>query len=121
MTRVKKTSLMILYITILCDGMFFFFHHFKFILAHCHIPTHAIELEKIFRLILFNYIFSNGDAHVKNFSAIQTDEGDHVITPAYDLLCTRIHSPGETDMALTLFKDRLKRMMHTGFILMTTS
>lgn len=71
-----------------------------------YIPTYAIELEKFFRLVLFNYIFSNGDAHVKNFSAIQTDEGDHVLTPAYDLLCTRIHSPGEADMALTLFKDR---------------
>jgi serine/threonine-protein kinase HipA len=71
-----------------------------------HIPTYAIELEKFFRLVLFNYIFSNGDAHVKNFSAIQTDDGDHVLTPAYDLLCTRIHSPGEADMALTLFKDR---------------
>lgn len=35
-----------------------------------------------------------------------TDEGDHVLTPAYDLLCTQIHSPGEADMALTLFKDR---------------
>ncbi|MGC1242177.1 MAG: HipA domain-containing protein [Chryseosolibacter sp.] len=71
-----------------------------------HIATSAIELEKFFRLVLFNYIFSNGDAHVKNFSAILTDEGDHVLTPAYDLLCTRIHSPGEGDMALTLFKDR---------------
>jgi serine/threonine-protein kinase HipA len=71
-----------------------------------HIPTYAIELERFFRLVLFNYIFSNGDAHVKNFSAIRTDEGDYVLTPAYDLLCTRIHSPGEADMALTLFKDR---------------
>jgi serine/threonine-protein kinase HipA len=71
-----------------------------------HIPTYAIELETFFRLVLFNYIFSNGDAHVKNFSAMLTEEGDHVLTPAYDLLCTRIHSPGEADMALTLFKDR---------------
>lgn len=47
-----------------------------------HIPTYAIELEKYFRLVLFNYIFSNGDAHIKNFSAIKTDEGDHVLTPA---------------------------------------
>ena len=71
-----------------------------------HIAMSAIELEKFFRLVLFNYTFSNGDAHVKNFSAMLTDEGDHVLTPAYDLLCTRIHSPGEGDMALTLFKDR---------------
>ncbi|MFA0960358.1 HipA domain-containing protein [Roseivirga sp. BDSF3-8] len=71
-----------------------------------YIPTHRIEMEKFFRLILFNYIFSNGDAHLKNFSAIQSAQGDYVLTPVYDLLCTRIHSPSESDMALTLFKDR---------------
>jgi serine/threonine-protein kinase HipA len=71
-----------------------------------YIPMYKVELEKFFRLILFNYIFSNGDAHVKNFSAIQTESGDYVLTPAYDLLCTRIHTPGEKDMALTLFNGR---------------
>jgi serine/threonine-protein kinase HipA len=71
-----------------------------------HIPMYVVEIEKFFRLVLFNYIFSNGDAHVKNFSAIQTDDGDYVLTPAYDLLCTRIHSSNESDMALMLFKDR---------------
>ncbi|MEQ9297767.1 MAG: HipA domain-containing protein [Cyclobacteriaceae bacterium] len=71
-----------------------------------YIPSYRIELEKFFRLLLFNYVFSNGDAHLKNFSAIQSAQGDYVLTPAYDLLCTRIHSPSESDMALALFKDR---------------
>lgn len=70
-----------------------------------YIPAHRIEIEKFFRFILFNYVFSNGDAHLKNFSAIQTAQGDYVLTPGYDLLCTRIHSLGESDIALTLFKD----------------
>ena len=70
-----------------------------------HIATHQVEMEKFFRLVLFNYTFSNGDAHVKNFSAIRTDTGDYVLTPAYDLLCTKLHSPGENDMALNLFKE----------------
>ncbi len=70
-----------------------------------HIVTHLIEKEKFFRLVLFNYIFSNGDAHVKNFSAIKTATGDYVLTPAYDLLCTAIHTPDEADMALSLFKE----------------
>lgn len=70
-----------------------------------HISMHKIEIEKFFRLVIFNYVFSNGDAHVKNFSMIQTDIGDYVLSPAYDLLCTRLHSPGEADMALALFKD----------------
>jgi len=63
------------------------------------------ETSDIFRLVLFNYVFSNGDAHLKNFSAIQTSQGDYVLSPGYDLLCTRIHSPSEPDMALTLFRD----------------
>lgn len=70
-----------------------------------YIATHRIEVEKFFRLLLFNYLFSNGDAHVKNFSAIQTPQGDYVLTPAYDLLCTRIHSPRESDLALSLFDE----------------
>jgi serine/threonine-protein kinase HipA len=71
-----------------------------------HIPTYKVEVEKFFRLVLFNYVFSNGDAHVKNFSVIQSESGDYILTPAYDLLCTRIHTPNEADMALTLFKGR---------------
>jgi serine/threonine-protein kinase HipA len=71
-----------------------------------YIPTYKVEVEKFFRLVLFNYILSNGDAHVKNFSVIQSDSGDYILTPAYDLLCTRIHTPSENDMALMLFKDR---------------
>lgn len=74
-----------------------------------YIPTYRIENEKFFRLVLFNYLLSNGDAHLKNFSAIQSAQGDYVLTPAYDLLCTRIHSPNESDMALTLFKDRFSK------------
>jgi hypothetical protein len=36
----------------------------------------------------------------------QLTDSSTQFTPAYDLLCTRIHSPGEADMALMLFKDR---------------
>ena len=70
-----------------------------------YIPTYRIEVEKFLRLLLFNYIFSNGDAHLKNFSAIQTVHGDYVLTPVYDLLCTRLHAPNESDTALPLFDE----------------
>jgi serine/threonine-protein kinase HipA len=45
----------------------------------------------LYSLILFNYLFSNGDAHLKNFSLIETERGDYVLSPAYDLLNTRLH------------------------------
>jgi serine/threonine-protein kinase HipA len=50
-----------------------------------------IEIEKLFTLILFNYLFSNGDAHLKNFSLQQTAFGDYILSPAYDLINTRLH------------------------------
>jgi serine/threonine-protein kinase HipA len=61
-------------------------------------------LENLFRLVLFNYLLSNGDAHLKNFSLIQTDAGDYGLAPAYDLMSTIIHMPAETDAALDLYQ-----------------
>lgn len=50
-----------------------------------------VEMEKFFALVVFNYLFGNGDAHLKNFSLQETADGDYVLTPAYDLLNTSIH------------------------------
>jgi serine/threonine-protein kinase HipA len=60
-------------------------------------------LEQFFKLIVFNYLISNGDAHLKNFSLIRTDKGEYRLTPAYDLLSTVIHTPLESDIALDLY------------------
>ena len=71
-----------------------------------HMPAHRIELEKFFKLVLFNYLFSNGDAHLKNFSILESPSGDYTLSPAYDLLNTRLHV-NDADFALDdgLFKD----------------
>ncbi|WP_180268604.1 HipA domain-containing protein [Maribacter sp. 6B07] len=68
-----------------------------------YVPAYTIEALKLFRLILFNYIISNGDAHFKNFSLIETSMGDFKLSPAYDLLNSRIHIE-DRDFAL---EDRL--------------
>lgn len=56
-----------------------------------YVAASVVELEKLFSLVLFNYLFSNGDAHLKNFSLIETPNGDFMLSPAYDLINTRIH------------------------------
>lgn len=55
------------------------------------LPAYRIEIPKLFKLLVFNYLFSNGDAHLKNFAILETPLGDHRLSPAYDLLNTRIH------------------------------
>jgi serine/threonine-protein kinase HipA len=56
-----------------------------------YVPAWKIEIEKYFSLVLFNFLFSNGDAHLKNFSLLETSGGDYIISPAYDLVNTHIH------------------------------
>ena len=55
-------------------------------------------LEEYFRLVLFNYIFANGDAHLKNFSILRYG-AEYKLSPAYDLLNTELHISG-SDFAL---------------------
>lgn len=64
-----------------------------------YVPAWKVEAPKLFTLIVFNYLFSNGDAHLKNFSLIETQQGDFKLSPAYDLLNTKIHIE-DADFAL---------------------
>jgi serine/threonine-protein kinase HipA len=71
-----------------------------------YVPAWRIEIEKFYTLVLFNYLISNGDAHLKNFALLESKAGDHLLSPAYDLINTRIHVD-DSDFALDngLFAD----------------
>lgn len=68
------------------------------------VASAQIELIRFFEQILFNYLFSNGDAHLKNFSLQQIDLFEYRLAPCYDLLNTRLHLPYDTALALDLFE-----------------
>ncbi|MFP4095822.1 MAG: type II toxin-antitoxin system HipA family toxin [Cyclobacteriaceae bacterium] len=63
------------------------------------LPAYKLEAPKLLKLLVFNYLFSNGDAHFKNFSLVETSFGDYRLSPAYDLLNTRMHIE-DSDFAL---------------------
>ncbi|MEX2234642.1 MAG: HipA domain-containing protein [Cyclobacteriaceae bacterium] len=65
-----------------------------------HAGAYVVEAEKYFERVVFNYLFSNRDAHLKNFSLSQTPRGDYVLSPAYDMINTRIHIPSDSFFAL---------------------
>jgi serine/threonine-protein kinase HipA len=64
-----------------------------------HTAAAPVVLLEFFRLLVFNYLIANGDAHLKNFSLMETTQGDYVLSPAYDLLCTALHI-GDSSLAL---------------------
>jgi serine/threonine-protein kinase HipA len=55
-----------------------------------------IEIQKLYRLLLFCWWTANGDMHLKNFSLITTRDGIRRLSPAYDLVCTKLVIPDDT-------------------------
>ena len=82
-----------------------------------YVPAWRVEIEKYYARVIFNYLFSNGDAHLKNFSLLESSEGDYLLSPAYDLINTNIHVD-DSDFALDrgLFADdnRSRSFKKTG-------
>ena len=51
----------------------------------------SVEILKSFRMVVFNYLILNDDAHLKNFSLINRGDGEYHLSPAYDLINTSLH------------------------------
>lgn len=80
-----------------------------------YVAASVPALERFFQLIVFNYVFSNGDAHLKNFSLMRGDTGEYRLTPAYDLMSTVIHTPHEADTALQLYEGDMNSQYYTTY------
>ena len=50
----------------------------------------AVQQQELVRRMLFNLLIGNQDAHGKNVSLLHTD-GQVVLSPAYDLVCTEAY------------------------------
>jgi serine/threonine-protein kinase HipA len=59
-------------------------------LVHRYASAPGIEAAKLFRLMVFVFWTGNGDMHLKNFSLLRGEDGHHRLSPAYDLLSTRL-------------------------------
>ena len=70
-----------------------------------HVSASPIAIEQFFKVLLFNYLVCNGDAHIKNFSIYSPhQDGVYELSPAYDLINTSLHAD-DFRTALDLFKD----------------
>jgi serine/threonine-protein kinase HipA len=75
-----------------------------------------VDVLRLFRLIVFSWWTGNGDMHLKNFSLLTGEDGLHRLSPAYDLVCTRLVIPDD-QLALSVGgkRDRLARQDWLGF------
>jgi serine/threonine-protein kinase HipA len=73
----------------------------KIINEYC--TYNALEVIKFYKLLVFCFITGNADMHLKNFSIMTEPDGHIKLSPAYDLLSTKLVIPEDKDdSALTI-------------------
>lgn len=68
-----------------------------------HLPATAIELEKFFSQLVFNYVICNADTYGNRFAFLQRESGDFGLAPAHDLFSTILHYDDRPLLPLSLF------------------
>ena len=78
-------------------------------IIHRYVKAALVDIRRFYRLILFNFITLNDDAHLKNFSLIERN-GEYRLSPAYDLINTSLQLRNPRIFALDkgLFKEGMK-------------
>lgn len=69
------------------------------------------DVQQMARRLLANILLANGDAHVKNWSMIYPNQTGVRLSPAYDIVTTRVYIPGESEVALNMAREKHWAMM----------
>ncbi|MCK4947124.1 MAG: HipA domain-containing protein [Candidatus Aureabacteria bacterium] len=66
------------------------------------------DTQLLFERVVLNFILGNGDAHLKNYSISYRDRDNIRLTPAYDIVCSKLVLPNEEDSAITIDGEKNK-------------
>ena len=64
------------------------------------------DTQQFARRLLVNILLANGDAHLKNWSLLYSDQVTPRLSPAYDIVTTRVYIDNERQYALNLGKTK---------------
>lgn len=61
----------------------------------------GLDVQLFFERVVFYFLIGNGDAHFKNYSILHLDEGKKRLSPAYDIVCSKLVTQDD-ESALTI-------------------
>ena len=56
-----------------------------------------LDVQRFWEIVLFSWMTGNSDMHCKNFSLLDSGNGEYVLSPAYDLLAVLLADPQDTE------------------------
>lgn len=86
----------------------------KLILKYSTAPK--LDLVNFWEQVLFSWITGNADMHLKNFSLYSRQPGEHILTPAYDMLSTALVMPEDTEELALSLNGKKRKLKKSDFI-----
>jgi serine/threonine-protein kinase HipA len=71
----------------------------------------GIDAQRFYELCVFCYITGNADMHLKNFSLQYLEDGTRWLSPAYDLVCTRLAMPKDEEQTALTLNGKKKKLL----------
>lgn len=76
----------------------------------------GLDLFHYFELVVFSFITANADMHLKNFSMLEKENGQFVLSPAYDLVSTALVIKNEGEQMMLTLNGRKNKIGKKDFI-----
>jgi len=81
---------------------------------HSDVP--GLDLTRLYGMALLFFVLGNGDAHLKNFSMIRTEDVGYHLSPAYDIVNSRVVLPDEREELCLSIQGKKNRIGKKEFI-----
>jgi len=85
----------------------------NYIKEHSSVPV--LDLIRLFERALLFYTLGNGDAHLKNFSLLRSEEIGYQLSPAYDIVNSRLVLPEEQEEVCLSLQGKKNRLSGRDF------
>lgn len=81
----------------------------------------GLDVLSFFELTIFCFLTGNADMHLKNFSLLRPQNGEILLSPAYDLVSTKLAMPDDLEQIALTLNGKKNRLKKTDFIQLATS
>lgn len=85
----------------------------NYIKEHSSVPV--LDLIRLFERALLFYTLGNGDAHLRNFSLLRSEEIGYQLSPAYDIVNSRLVLPEEQEEVCLSLQGKKNRLSGRDF------
>ncbi len=85
-----------------------------------HSSTKGFDTTELYLRVIFSFAVGNSDMHLKNFSLIETAEGNnkYILSAAYDMLATNVVIPADQEQLALTINGKKQNIRRKDFIIL---